>query len=295
MYHFTRLSLFLQAIICLTFLSQNFWAQSESPHRPSVPVLEILGSNRTQDGLRGAVESVRTEVAKLSWQAGKLAEGPHMLLEVTRYDPNGNRIANETYYVPATGNGRETYKYDHSGHITEKLLSNARGQLISRTVYTYEFDAVGNWTKLIASAALTQAQEEELVPTEVTYRTISYYATDQPAQPAPRAGPEHGQGGVDATTQLTDVGVLNDKALSLPAPASLITGKHSATPILITVMVVVDETGRVVSAEATGGPAQLRTAAEGAARLAGFLPFRDANKRPIKVRGLLRYSFAYQP
>lgn len=292
MYHLARLSLSLQAIICLTFLSQNFWAQSNSLRPAPGTVLEILGSNRTQDGLRGAVESVRTEAARLSLRAGKLTEGPHTLLEVTRYDERGNRIENATYYVPVAGARRATCKYDHSGNITEKLLSNARGQLISRTVYTYEFDAFGNWTKMIASEAGGEAPAEELSPTEVTYRTISYYASKQPA---PAVGPEPSKTEADATAQLTDAGVLNDRALSLPAPAFLITGRHSATPILITVAVVVDETGRVSSAKATGGPAQLQRAAEAAARLAGFLPFRDANKRPVKVRGLLRYSFAYQP
>jgi TonB family protein len=47
--------------------------------------------------------------------------------------------------------------------------------LLSKEVYTYEFDNFGNWTKMLASVALIEGGKLSYEPTEVTYRMISYY------------------------------------------------------------------------------------------------------------------------
>jgi hypothetical protein len=94
--------------------------------------------------------------------------------------------------------------------------------------------------------------------------------------------------------KLTDVGLINDKALSLPAPAYPINWRKATTPIIVTVEVVIDETGRVIHTRAVEGPRELWRVAEDAARRAGFLPFRS-ERRPSKVKGRLNYSFPFDP
>jgi hypothetical protein len=101
--------------------------------------------------------------------------------------------------------------------------------------------------------------------------------------------------GVEAEAdKLPDVGLINDKALSLPKPAYPINWRKAATPITVTVKVVIDETGRVIYSRAVEGPQALRRVAEDAALRAGFLPFR-AGRQPFKARGLLSYSFPFDP
>jgi hypothetical protein len=67
-------------------------------------------------------------------------------------------------------------------------------------------------------------------------------------------------------------GVLNSKALSMPAPKLSEDAKKLKLTGKITVRVIVDESGKVVSAIAMNGPAGLREAAEAAARQATFAP-----------------------
>ncbi len=81
----------------------------------------------------------------------------------------------------STPTGKEVYKYDERGNITEMTLRGDDGAVLSKEVYTYEFDAVGNWTKMTTSIALIEAGELTFEPTEVAYRTIAYYLTDTTA------------------------------------------------------------------------------------------------------------------
>ncbi|HEY6119598.1 MAG TPA: TonB family protein [Pyrinomonadaceae bacterium] len=87
-----------------------------------------------------------------------------------------------------------------------------------------------------------------------------------------------------------DGGVLNTKALELPKPrypeaarAANITGR-------VTVKIRLDEKGNIVSAEAVGGPEELRAAAVEAARKARFT-LTLIGTRPVRVFGLLTYDF----
>lgn len=67
-------------------------------------------------------------------------------------------------------------------------------------------------------------------------------------------------------------GLLNSKALSLPQPRLSEEAKRTKQSGKITVRVIIDENGKVVSAIAMNGPAVLREAAEAAARQATFAP-----------------------
>jgi TonB family protein len=86
-------------------------------------------------------------------------------------------------------------------------------------------------------------------------------------------------------------GVLNGTALSLPAPTYPETARRLRTAGLVTIEVIVDETGKVISAEATGGPAILREVAVQAALRARFSPTKLSGQ-PVKVSGVINYKFA---
>jgi TonB family protein len=59
---------------------------------------------------------------------------------------------------------------------------------------------------------------------------------------------------------------------------------------VVTVEVVGDETGKVISAQASGGPAMLREAAVVAALKARFSPTLLSGQ-PVKVTGVINYKF----
>lgn len=368
-------------------------------------------SDRARDGLIGPVRRVRTETAKLAVKGGKVIEGPRVLLETATYDIKGNKIDNAYYSVESSNlTGREVYKYDERGNITEMTLYSNDGTIVSREVYAYEFDPVGNWTKMTTSVAVIEGGKITYEPTEVTYRTITYFYEDniakivqtsaQPAKPAssttnassnsasatvaankPSLGDESANAmskpgataamnksvggattaaaqpapnsGANANSNLApngeakrsdippaavaaldksvpvaptapakvpveikaagvrvegDVppppapkpllkpisgGVLNGRAISLPKPIYPEAAKRARAQGVVNVEVVVDVSGRVISARAVSGPTLLHEAAVAAARQARFTPTLLSGQ-PVKVSGVITYNFVYE-
>src|SRR5215813_15094547 len=85
-------------------------------------------------------------------------------------------------------------------------------------------------------------------------------------------------------------GILNSKALSMPSPKYPAEAKRGGASGQVQVKVLIDETGKVISAEAVFGPDELRAAAVEAAKQARFAPTR-VNGTPVKVSGILFYDF----
>jgi TonB family protein len=334
-------------------------------------------SDRSRDGLVGPVRRVRTEVAKLLNTDGKLGEGKHTLVEIVAYDIRGNKVENQYFPIPgATLTGKEVYKYDEKGNISEMTLLNPDGTLISKEIYKYEFDFAGNWNKMTTSVAVVDGRGVTFEPSEITYRNIMYYLDEnmvkmvtpatstnaavtapQPvaAAPAnnaskpadPKANPavnkarDNRKGATtapelpaanNAATKLAggapmDVktpavsqsqtvvinmeeppptpaprpilkpvsgGVLNGTAVNLPPPVYPDAAKRMRISGTVTVDVILDETGKVVSANATNGPAMLRDAAIQAALKARFSPTKLSGQ-PVKVSGVINYKFALVP
>lgn len=370
---FTLGAFALAAFSVTTQAQSNLTAKVNSVQpAPASPMEE---SDRVRDGLVGPVRRVRTEVVKLSSESGKLQEGKHAVLEVVSYDVKGNKIENQ--YFPIAGaslTGKEVYKYDDKGNISEMTLLNADGSLLSREVYKYEFDFAGNWNKMTAAVAVIEAGKLSFEPTEVTYRSIMYYLDEnmmkmaQPAaqpvvqSPAPQnsssavpannvaganleakseakpaatnnssqktspslpgsmlnADKLNGLGSVEASSARTTAsvrvpvvnlgseppppaprpilkpvsgGVLNGTAISLPTPTYPEAARRLRMAGLVSVDVVVDESGKVISAVATSGPAVLREVAVQAALRARFSPTKLSGQ-PVKVSGLIHYKFA---
>ena len=356
---------------------QNVTAKAGNAPAVNAPV----ESDRSRDGLIGPVRRVRTEVAKLVNTDGKQAEGKHTLVEVASYDVKGNKTENQ--YFPIAGvtlTGKEVYKYDEKGNISEMTMLNPDGSLLSKETYKYEFDFLGNWNKMTTSVAVVDGRGITFEPTEITYRSIMYYldenmlktmsgtpaaapspapanpitntaanttapATVKPVEPKAKPGNEaranaskRGEARKTVATDLptasssaTDFnpgdvkapsaaitnqevrvsleepppaprpilkpisgGVLNGTAISLPQPVYPEPAKRMRTGGVVAVEVVLDETGKVVSATATSGPTILRDAAVQAALKAKFSPTKLSGQ-PVKVSGVINYKFALVP
>lgn len=335
--------------------------RNDAAGRATIAPVVFLDSTREQDGLKGPVRRVETVVMRVEQQDGALVEKSRLILERTLYDERGRRAENETYPIVSRAAGQEFHSYDAQGNLAETVVRDARGAILSRTVYAYEFDSFGNWVKMTAALAVLNAGNVAYEPVEITNRTITYYATDaalaakshgdvvQPpssdaklvsngAQPsggdaglapngtASTAKNKKGEGArqeaartderaegnaaahaandnahaegarvAHASARELDVGVLNDRATSLPRPAFPVGGKRLDPPITVSVEVVVDQTGLVVEARAqAGAPPALRLAAEDAARRATFFPFYSEG-RPVRARGRLNFGFYFSP
>ncbi len=85
-------------------------------------------------------------------------------------------------------------------------------------------------------------------------------------------------------------GILNGKALSLPAPLYPDVAKRTRASGTVSVEVVIDVTGKVISAKAVGGPVLLLAAAEKAALAARFSPTLLSGN-PVRVTGIITYNF----
>lgn len=185
----------------LTFASSS---QAQDTNVATRAAITVLDSTKEQDGLLGSVRRVKTETAKIALKDGRAVEEPLQLVEITTYGITGNRVDNTSYPIKGGLVGKEEYKYDERGNITEMTVRDDRGAILSREAYSYEFDKFGNWTKMITSLVVFEDGALKREPVEVTYRTVTYYYDDTiakivdnkpkpqeaPAVPAPRSSVE---------------------------------------------------------------------------------------------------------
>lgn len=88
-------------------------------------------------------------------------------------------------------------------------------------------------------------------------------------------------------------GLLNNKAVSLPQPDYPPVARAARQSGTVTVQVIVDESGKVISARAVGGPPLLQASAVKASYGAVFSPTRLSGQ-PVKVTGVITYNFVLQ-
>lgn len=88
-------------------------------------------------------------------------------------------------------------------------------------------------------------------------------------------------------------GVLNGKATYLPKPAYPAIAKAARASGTVTVQVLVDENGNVISASPLSGHPLLKQSAVQAARQAKFSPTKLSGQ-PVKVTGVVVYNFVAQ-
>jgi len=121
----------------------------------------------------------------------------------------------------------------------------------------------------------------DFTPTKATLKVTEIGETEQPSASPTTSG---------SVAKPIEGGVLNSKAVSLPKPIFPEEGRRVKASGRVTVRVVVDEMGKVISAQATDGPPSLRASAEAAARQATFEPV-VKDGVTVKVAGILTYDF----
>jgi protein TonB len=88
-------------------------------------------------------------------------------------------------------------------------------------------------------------------------------------------------------------GVITGLAIFLPKPAYPAIAKQAHANGAVSVQVLVDETGKVISAKAVKGHPLLLAAAQQAAYAARFSPTKLSDQ-PVKVSGMITYNFVLQ-
>jgi TonB family protein len=109
-------------------------------------------------------------------------------------------------------------------------------------------------------------------------------SAEPPPPPAPAPTPKN---------RIVNGGVLNGKAISKPSPAYPAIALAARASGVVTVQIVVDEEGKVISASAVSGHPLLQSAAVAAARQARFSPTLLSGQ-PVKVSGVITYNFVLQ-
>ncbi|HEV2859839.1 MAG TPA: TonB family protein [Pyrinomonadaceae bacterium] len=112
---------------------------------------------------------------------------------------------------------------------------------------------------------------------------------EPPPPPAPRPTPTP----APKPKTVVSGGVLNGKAISKPTPAYPPIARAARASGTVTVQILVDEGGRVISATAVSGHPLLQQAAVAAARQARFSPTLLSGQ-PVKVSGVITYNFVFQ-
>lgn len=85
-------------------------------------------------------------------------------------------------------------------------------------------------------------------------------------------------------------GVVNGLAIHKPEPPYPPLAKQARVTGIVTIQIVIDETGKVVAAQILSGHPLLRQAALDAARRARFTPTKLSDV-PVKVQGTITYNF----
>ena len=95
------------------------------------------------------------------------------------------------------------------------------------------------------------------------------------------------------TTQRVTSVVLNSKVISLPQPSYPNIAKQTRTQGPVNIQILVDEQGKVISAQVVTGNPMLTFAARDAAMRARFTPT-ILNGQPVKIQGVITYNFVLQ-
>ncbi len=206
---------------------QSSFAQDNASRTPVS--VDAESGNREQDGLKGPVRRVRVETAKIMPKDGKWVEGSRELLGIATYDALGKKIDSAAY--PAGGSiqpGKEQYLYDDKGNIVEMTWLGEDGSVLSKESYKYEFDQLGNWTRMSSSVAVFENGKISFEPTGTTYRTISYYYS-QAFEKLNAASPTS-NGTSSPITSSTVPAKSNASSTESPRPST--TGAQVGTPNL---------------------------------------------------------------
>ena len=109
------------------------------------------------------------EIARL------FAPGTPMSKHTHRYDTEG-RLVESKLTMMGMEAGRRIFTYDDAGNKSEEVNYGGDGEFASKTIFTREYDALGNWTQeLVSTASRWDAEFGLSTPLHVTRRVIVYW------------------------------------------------------------------------------------------------------------------------
>ncbi|HEY0319714.1 MAG TPA: hypothetical protein VGC66_01965 [Pyrinomonadaceae bacterium] len=91
----------------------------------------------------------------------------------SKYDEQGFRVEEYNYGADGALKTKVVFAYDNKSSITSITAYKSDGTFNGRSLYSYEYDAQGNWTKCVHLNQKTAAAEPEAYYVE--YRTLTYY------------------------------------------------------------------------------------------------------------------------
>ena len=185
----------------------------------------------------------------------------------------------------------ETYREQIDGKYWFPTYTYADDELVFGNGNVVRLRVLVKYTDFIQGHGKVTITEVGDAPTEVEKPTKPPTESKPKRSPDPQMQPSQTSAQTDAAP--TEGGILNSRAIQLPAAKYPAEAKKIHSSGQVQVKVLVDETGKVISAEAMFGPESLRPAAVEAARLAQFKPTL-ANGAPVKVSGILTYEFTAQ-
>lgn len=207
---------------------------------------------------------------------------------------NGGVVNGKAISLPKPEYPEEARKANVGGIVKVEVIIDEAGRVISASVVQ------GNQKVYKADGAAVVTETEDAPEMRLLYEAAENAARMAIFSPASGQGEavkvkgvivyNFVAGGIGDGKSISG-GVLNGKAVSLPKPVYPADAKAEKASGAVTVQVIIDEEGNVISAKAVSGHPLLRAASENAAREAKFNPT-TLSGQPVKVSGVVVYNFA---
>ena len=198
--------------------------------------------------------------------------------------------------VPETKNNKfpvvETYRQQIDGKYWFPVYAYADDDIVFGDGSDLRIRMRVKYTDYVVGHAKVKITEVGQAPEDTKPQPKATPRPQTEAQPKP-SPPTQRQASVDTSADEqppADRGILNSQAIDLPKPAYPAEAKKDHITGQVQVKVIVDETGKVIFAEAESGPEPLRDAAVEAARRARFKPLVVETER-LKFFGILTFDF----
>ncbi len=187
----------------------------------------------------------------------------------------------------------ETYREQIDGKYWFPTYTYADDQLVFGNGNVVRLRMVVKYTDFMVGHGKVTITEVGDAPESTKPESVSPESKPSKPQPTPTPQAQAETAAQSEAVAPTEGGILNSKSEKLPEPKYPAEAKKTHAFGEVQVKVLVDETGKVISAEALFGPESLRQAAVDAAKLARFKPM-IVDGVAVKVSGILTYDFAAQ-
>jgi len=288
----TIISLILAAAISAQTSKSNYageWqlevSKSTLPETMRIESMTMkVSQTETELKVESATKRIQNEMRSGEMNGGMRRGGGGGTQTVT-YSLDGKEMTAEIGSGMAAG-GKESRQatITSDGKLSLTLTRNFNGEMGSVTMKTNE-----TWELLDAGKTLKVVRYME-TPRGATNAEMYFTKKSAGEMTEQRTVGVDSAADNQSTVRKISGGVLNGKALSLPAPAYPAAARAVEASGAVNVQVTINEQGEIISASAVSGHPLLRQASEQAARKAKFAPTLLQGV-PVSVTGVLVYNF----